>query len=163
MIQNNGPQPRKAAAARDKPQIPQLQRRNLDNKTPQTTKAAVNKDHCTLTINHLPIYAVRVHQPHQKTRSFLLVSAPQLPEEGTTPGNREISMAHSQQHPFPSLISSPKTNGSDRSDPQHSLIVPGVTPKANSLRLAELFWQEDKLIIKRQKLTKWLGSAEDCI
>jgi hypothetical protein len=91
----------------------------------------------------------------------VIVSAPQLPEEGTTPGEREISMAHSQPHPFPSLASSPKPDSlSDRPDSRHSLIVPGLTLEANSLRLAELFWQEDESIIKRRKLTEWLGSPD---
>ncbi|PLW49722.1 hypothetical protein PCANC_10477 [Puccinia coronata f. sp. avenae] len=145
------------------PQIPQLQRRDLDNKTTQTKKATVNEDHRTPR-NHQSSPNLRSFRPSTPTdNSFIsvIVSAPQLPEEGTTPGEREISMAHSQPHPFPSLASSPKPDSlSDRPDSRHSLIVPGLTLEANSLRLAELFWQEDESIIKRRKLTEWLGSPD---
>lgn len=70
-----------------------------------------------------------------------------------------MSDSHSYQSSSTSLSLAAQPDSAPSNLP-HSLVVPGLTVEENASRLAELFWLEDKSIIKPQKLTEWLGSPD---
>ncbi|OAV91849.1 hypothetical protein PTTG_27830 [Puccinia triticina 1-1 BBBD Race 1] len=149
--------------------IPQLQRRDLDQAQP--TKLGPASDDIRTPRNHQSspnLRSLRPSTPPDSSFFSVIVSGPQQPEEDSRtilPPSRENLAAHSNPHSLPTSAPSPNLEHSDKPDsvhsnPPHSLHVPGMTLQANAHRLAELFWQEDESIIKRRKLTEWLGSPE---
>ncbi|KNE90144.1 hypothetical protein, variant [Puccinia striiformis f. sp. tritici PST-78] len=152
-----------------KQHVPQLQRRDLDKS--QSTKYGSATDDHRAPRNHQSspnLRSLRPSTPPDSSFFSVIVSGPQhsgLDSKVMSQAERDILEAHCQSHSLPGSTSSsnpgdPDKPNSPSSNSRHLLIVPGMTPEANALRLAELFWQEDESIIKRRKLTEWLGSPE---
>ncbi|KNZ48745.1 uncharacterized protein VP01_543g1 [Puccinia sorghi] len=147
----------------DRPLAPQLHRRDLDH-APPPKHGAIMEDHRTPR-NHQSSPNLRNPRPSTPpdTSFFsVIVSGPQLPQDGSVVAERQSLVAHSSHlHPLSSPSSSSNPEGpSDPADRRSSLVIPGMTPEANARRLAELFWLGDESLIKRRKLTEWLGSPD---
>ncbi|KAA1095455.1 hypothetical protein PGT21_020554 [Puccinia graminis f. sp. tritici] len=148
---------------------PQLQRRDIDKAQP--IKSGASNEDSRTPRNHQSspnLRALRPSTPPDSSFFSVIVSGPQQTDEQPTaipPDGRDNLTVHPKSHTLQNPSSSSNSGNSDKSDSlhsgsRHSLHVPGMTPEANASRLAELFWQEDESIIKRRKLTEWLGCPE---